>query len=98
MDVEAEGLQQLAPLGRVGLTVASDVVDGLGQDRRRALDAHQPAGGVADFVEHRASTAHGLSGVIADERNFPKAGIEVRMLEARSLWKDVLDGALGVLG
>ena len=98
MDVETEVLQQLAPLGRVGLAVASDVVDGLGQDRRRALDAHQPAGGVADFVEHRASTAHGFSGVIADERDFAEAGVEVRVLEARSLREDVLDGALGVLG
>ena len=83
VDVEAEILQQLTTLGGVGFAVATDVVDGLGQHRRCALDTNKPTGGVTDFVEHRTPATNGFSGIVANEGNLTKAGVEVGVLQAR---------------
>ena len=83
VDIKAEVLEQLASLGGVGLAVTADVVNGLGQHRRGAFDADEPSGRVTDFVEHRTTAANGLTGVVADQRDFTKACVEVDVLQAR---------------
>ena len=76
MDVEAEVLQQLAPLGRVGLAVASDVVDGLDKTGGvRSTRTSQPV--VSRISLSTAPRRPTASPVIANERDFAKAGIEV---------------------
>ena len=79
VDVEPEVLEQFPAFCGMDLSVATNVMNGLGNNRRRTLHLDQPPGLVTYGIEVRPSTTNCLTGVLALNNDFTVAGIEVNV-------------------
>ena len=79
MDVEPEVLEQFPAFCGMDLSVATNVMNGLGNKWRRAFHLDQPPGLVTNGIEVGASTTNCLTRVLALNNDFTITGIEVNV-------------------